>query len=99
MNTKATPPTKVAHQRPLQPPPQKQQQQLQQAPAEACENCGRVIGRLETAHVYRDRVTCGPCWSWLRAADAAPRANGAERKVGLGLTSMPAGNGRPAPAT
>src|SRR4051794_3998554 len=42
-------------------------------PAETCENCGREIRAAEPAHVYRNRVVCGPCSAWLRAADDAAR--------------------------
>jgi hypothetical protein len=30
-----------------------------------CENCGRVIGALETHHVWEQHVVCGTCWHRL----------------------------------
>lgn len=32
---------------------------------EICENCGRAIGKLETAHVHGDHVVCGECQNRL----------------------------------
>jgi hypothetical protein len=34
---------------------------------DACANCGRVIGKLETPHVWRDNVVCAPCHKVLTA--------------------------------
>jgi hypothetical protein len=28
---------------------------------DACENCGRTIGKLETPHVFENHVVCGDC--------------------------------------
>jgi hypothetical protein len=39
---------------------------------EHCENCGRVIGQLETPRVYRQRVVCAECHDRLTAAPALP---------------------------
>ena len=36
---------------------------------ERCENCGRVIGELETAHVWREKVVCNACRSALAVED------------------------------
>lgn len=30
-----------------------------------CNNCGDRIGKLETAHLYREYVVCGDCWHRL----------------------------------
>ena len=35
---------------------------------ENCENCGRVIGRLETPHLWRKHVVCATCHANLTAA-------------------------------
>lgn len=37
---------------------------------EKCENCGREIGTLETAHVWREQVVCGSCRGALAVEDA-----------------------------
>ncbi len=37
---------------------------------ERCENCGREIGTLETAHVWREQVVCGSCRGALAVEDA-----------------------------
>jgi hypothetical protein len=37
-----------------------------------CENCGRTIGRLETPHVWHQRVVCAPCYARLVNAEPAP---------------------------
>jgi hypothetical protein len=42
------------------------------ADGEVCGNCGRVIGKLETAHVWGENVVCGPCLAVLRQTPPAP---------------------------
>ncbi len=37
---------------------------------EQCENCGRVIGKLESPHIYRDSVVCGGCYTALNSASS-----------------------------
>jgi hypothetical protein len=43
-----------------------------------CKNCGRIIGQLEEAFVYRDNPVCGECYGRLiassRGAPTGPRA-------------------------
>lgn len=36
---------------------------------EVCENCGRNIGKLETAHIHDDHIVCSECVSRLRMTD------------------------------
>ena len=36
-----------------------------------CENCGGLIGALETHHVWEQHVVCQTCWSRLSATPAA----------------------------
>lgn len=36
---------------------------------ETCENCGNKIGKLETAHIYRDHILCSECNCRLRKQD------------------------------
>jgi len=38
---------------------------------EACANCGRAIGKLETAHLWNERVVCADCYGKLTGASAA----------------------------
>jgi hypothetical protein len=37
---------------------------------ETCANCGAVIGKLETPHVFKDQIVCGACRTRLVAAVA-----------------------------
>jgi membrane protein YdbS with pleckstrin-like domain len=39
---------------------------------EPCDNCGRRIGRLEQAYLWKDHVVCETCYRRLASADAAP---------------------------
>jgi ribosomal protein L37AE/L43A len=39
---------------------------------EACENCGRSIGKLETAHVWNESIVCDACQKVLAAAEPPP---------------------------
>ena len=52
------------------------------APLEACENCGAVIGRLETAHVWGQHVVCTACHNRLAAAHHAPATAGGGDTLG-----------------
>ncbi len=45
-----------------------------QAVSETCENCGRVIGRLETPHVHGDHVVCAECLARLTPPSRPPPA-------------------------
>lgn len=36
-----------------------------QATAETCDNCGRVIGKLETPYVHGEHVVCADCYQRL----------------------------------
>lgn len=49
----------------------------------ACENCGRVIGRLEVPQVYADHVVCTECWRHLSSTgpptDPRPAAGAGAR--------------------
>ncbi len=36
---------------------------------EHCENCERIIGKLETAHIYRDHILCTECNGRLKKQD------------------------------
>ena len=38
---------------------------------ETCENCGKEIGKLEIAHIYRDHILCSECNGRLRKQDEA----------------------------
>ena len=48
---------------------------------ETCENCRRVIGRLETPQVYADHIVCAECYARLTSKPATqdkfsdPQAN------------------------
>lgn len=48
-----------------------------QSTVETCENCGRMIGRLETPHLYGEHVVCTTCHGHLSVPhpphSAAPR--------------------------
>jgi hypothetical protein len=39
---------------------------------ERCENCGSVIGKLETPHVWRNSIVCRTCAARLHSAPARP---------------------------
>lgn len=71
---------------------------------EACENCGRQIGRLETNYIFRSHVVCEACNGALSRgvtprwepptvpyATPAPAVGGAgseKRTSGLGIASL-----------
>jgi hypothetical protein len=46
---------------------------------EICGNCGRTIGKLETAHVWKEHIVCATCYPSLSAPTRA--AHGASRWV------------------
>jgi hypothetical protein len=46
---------------------------------ESCEVCGRQIGKLETPHLYKDRVVCRECHGGLSQSPNVPHA-GVQRK-------------------
>ena len=57
---------------------------------ETCENCGRVIGRLETPMVWQEKVVCSDCFgrlSGMRTIPPIPDAgvNAAPRRRGAGI--------------
>jgi tetratricopeptide (TPR) repeat protein len=54
---------------------------------EHCENCGRVIGRLETPYVWRKHTVCAACHAHLTAPAAAAAVN--PRPIG-GAPPLPA---------
>jgi hypothetical protein len=61
---------------------------------EACENCGRSIGRLESAHVHEGHVVCGECLDRLvpqavpyAVPVAAAQPIGEDRPVTVQLTA------------
>jgi hypothetical protein len=39
---------------------------------EQCENCGRLIGNLETPHLYNEHIVCATCAQVLTSAPPAP---------------------------
>lgn len=39
---------------------------------ETCENCGSVIGKLETPYIFNDSVVCSQCYQRLGSATAPP---------------------------
>lgn len=60
---------------------------------EKCANCGHVIGRLETPHIWQEQVVCAPCHRRLEEeraasdnADAATTAAGIRREAGVADT-------------
>lgn len=48
-----------------------------------CDNCGRLIGRLEESHVWRGNLVCGDCFAKLPHGETAP-AKVAKRKATKG---------------
>jgi hypothetical protein len=38
---------------------------------EKCENCGRVIGNLETPLLHQEHVVCAQCWDRLQPVKTA----------------------------
>ena len=40
---------------------------------EQCANCGRMIGKLETPHLWNDRVVCAACRQALQSPVPPPR--------------------------
>ena len=49
---------------------------------EKCANCGVLIGKLETAFVWKDEVVCGSCYARLRAGDELTAAVVPQRGTG-----------------
>lgn len=39
---------------------------------EVCANCGRMIGKLETPYVWREKVVCEPCHKVLASGQSSP---------------------------
>ena len=71
---------------------------------EECANCGRTIGRLETAHVFKDQTVCAECFARLKptvgyetpASLAAPAPAVSVRTAGVARACPACGSTRPA---
>jgi hypothetical protein len=49
-----------------------------------CENCGREIGKLETAHLWQEHVLCGECYKRLSGGQAVDAAFSSTTPIGRG---------------
>jgi hypothetical protein len=48
---------------------------------ELCGICGKIIGKLEKAFVYHDRIVCKKCWSMLTSEPGSSMADNNKKNV------------------
>jgi ribosome-binding protein aMBF1 (putative translation factor) len=42
---------------------------------ETCQNCGRIIGKLEQAYIYQNHIVCNQCYSTLTSKAVSSDTN------------------------